>query len=129
MLSGQKCDELDWLGFRLQAVEIETSGACQVHVRVNGFRVTSKIFLSALPSAQELETVLVRFDVSLDKDGCLGVINALRELYRGPLLVLRASDNITYQGRNGALRRFEEDFGLYRVDNFVYIFNPWEPCL
>jgi hypothetical protein len=121
----RKSDELRWNGYHLLAMQIESSGACSVAVRVNGFKVVTNILLSALPSALELETLLVRFDVQLEPDGCRDIVCALRLMYEGPRLVLRVSDNITYQGRNGSLKRFESDYSLLRVDNFVYIYNPW----
>lgn len=118
-------------GYEATATLLPGCGACKVSVRANGFRVTSNILLSAMPSARELETQLVRFDVSLDANGCSLVLYLLRELYRGPphsKCVLSVAENVTYQGKTPAIQKMETDFGLFRVDNFVYIYNPWNPA-
>ena len=115
-------------GVRLDAQEIEKSGACKVQVKVNGFRVNSNILLSALPTARERETLLVRFDLSADQEICCRVMDLLRTMYMGPIQVLRVSDNVTYQGKTSTLsmHQIQSDFQLLRVDNFVYVYNPYD---
>lgn len=84
-----------------------------------------------MPSARELETQIVRFDLDLCLDGCCMVLYLLRELYRGPpksKLVLCLAENVTYQGKTPALLKMESDFDLFRVENFVFVYNPWDPA-
>lgn len=107
-----KADQMTVEGYKLKAVKIEASGACRIHVSLDGFEITSNILLSALPSAGELETLLVRFDANVDLQVCKDIVTILAEMYKGPRHVLRVSDNVTYQGRTSvsSLKRFEEDF-------------------
>ena len=109
------------------AREIGSSGACKLEIKINGFPIKSNILLSALPSARELETLLIRFDMVMKTGVCKNIVAIIRQTYCGPRLVLRVADNLTFQGRTagGTLGLFQSTFKLLRIDNFVYIFNPW----
>lgn len=116
-------------GYKIQANEIGSSGACRIEIEIGGVTIDTNILLSALPSAREMETLLIRFDHPsyLSARIVEDIVDLIREMYIGPRLVLRVADNLTYQGRTagGTLTRFQSDFNLLRIDNFVYIYNPW----
>lgn len=111
----------------VHAKEIGSSGACKLEIKMNGFAIKSNILLSALPSAREMETLLIRFDIAMKTGVCRNIVAIIRQMYCGPRLVLRVADNLTFQGRTagGTLGSFQTTFKLLRIDNFVYIYNPW----